>query len=227
MGARFASLPRAASRRSRVILSLVMLVLPHNAAMRPYRAVPNDVSRRNLLARTTAALAGGVGAGASGAALAADQDEKRRYSLRFPTLFAPLYGESSRRTVKRKLGERIWALEQNLVKSLAAQRARASLPELMRRRTVCLHILRYIYCAPVVGRPHFHGGCDAPSCPSCRSSAHCRPRCAAWWFVSTTARCGYMRRWLPRRSFLSSSNRAPPMARIPPERRVALHFPAL
>mmetsp|Transcript_6788 Transcript_6788/g.19647 ORF Transcript_6788/g.19647 Transcript_6788/m.19647 type:complete len:394 (-) Transcript_6788:89-1270(-) len=49
-------------------------------------------------------------------------EDRRGYSLRFPTLFDPLYGPSSRKTIKRSLDASgsdsdagtIWALEQNL-----------------------------------------------------------------------------------------------------------------
>jgi hypothetical protein len=47
-------------------------------------------------------------------AMAADMEETRAYFQRFPTLFAPLYGNSSRTTIKRKVGDNIWILEQNL-----------------------------------------------------------------------------------------------------------------
>lgn len=74
------------------------------------------IGRRGLFHRV-AALAGGVAANGAmcGIASAADEeDRRRRYFQRFPTLFAPIYGEASRRTVKRQIGETIWALEQSL-----------------------------------------------------------------------------------------------------------------
>jgi len=49
------------------------------------------------------------------AANAADIDNpKQMYNQRFPTLFDPLIGSSTRRTIKRRLGPGIWSLEQNL-----------------------------------------------------------------------------------------------------------------
>ncbi|EOD41323.1 hypothetical protein EMIHUDRAFT_199638 [Emiliania huxleyi CCMP1516] len=68
----------------------------------------HDVSRRGVL-HTATALASGI---VPSAAHADGDEERQKYFLRFPTLFAPLYGESSRRTIKRQLGDRIWALEQ-------------------------------------------------------------------------------------------------------------------
>ena len=48
------------------------------------------------------------------AAAAEDLQIKRTYFQRFPTLFAPLYGDSTKETVRRQVGENIWVLEQNL-----------------------------------------------------------------------------------------------------------------
>ena len=39
---------------------------------------------------------------------------KRTYFQQFPTLFAPLYGSATKTTVRRKIGDGIWMLEQNL-----------------------------------------------------------------------------------------------------------------
>ena len=69
----------------------------------------HDVSRRGVLLHTATALASGI---VPSAAHADGDEQRQKYFLRFPTLFAPLYGESSRRTIKRQLGDRIWALEQ-------------------------------------------------------------------------------------------------------------------
>lgn len=75
-------------------------------------------TRRNLLATVVSVTAVAcVGIGPSNA----DTTDIEKYTLKFPTLFAPLYGEASRKTMKRALGgshndatNNIWALEQNL-----------------------------------------------------------------------------------------------------------------
>jgi hypothetical protein len=72
-------------------------------------------TRRDVL--RTAVLASGLvsSASSSGVANAVEEvDTKRSYFQRFPTLFAPLYGDATRVTIKRQVGENIWALEQNL-----------------------------------------------------------------------------------------------------------------
>ena len=62
--------------------------------------------------------AGGLNCCGSNAAAAAEGIEqlqsKRDYFQRFPTLFAPLYGGATKETVRRRVGENIWVLEQNL-----------------------------------------------------------------------------------------------------------------
>ena len=70
-------------------------------------------TRRNIL---RVACSGMIGCFPNGPANAVDLKSmnKRKYFQRFPTLFAPLYGEGERETVKRQIGENIWALEQNL-----------------------------------------------------------------------------------------------------------------
>ena len=50
----------------------------------------------------------------SAAAAAAAAAERRAYFQRFPTLFAPLYGDAAKETVRRQVGDGIWVLEQNL-----------------------------------------------------------------------------------------------------------------
>mmetsp|Transcript_33693 Transcript_33693/g.77749 ORF Transcript_33693/g.77749 Transcript_33693/m.77749 type:complete len:478 (-) Transcript_33693:233-1666(-) len=85
--------------------------------------------RRDMLA-ITASIAGcavgGVSCVKNANALGLGSgDEKEKYTLKFPTLFAPLYGEAYRKTIKRPLrvgtdtktpgtDDNIWALEQNL-----------------------------------------------------------------------------------------------------------------
>jgi hypothetical protein len=68
-------------------------------------------SRRDLLATVASITAACIGAQKT---TALESLENQQYSLKFPTLFAPLYGEASRKTIKRSLGNDIWALEQNL-----------------------------------------------------------------------------------------------------------------
>lgn len=90
-------------------------------------------SRRDILsaaAATTASLVGSASYAKYAEALGPESfDKKQQYSLKFPTLFAPLYGDSYRKTIKRSMGrstvansnittaisnDNIWALEQNL-----------------------------------------------------------------------------------------------------------------
>lgn len=70
------------------------------------------VQRRDFLRAATAVL--GSSLTANSVANAAELESQRKYFQRFPTLFAPLYGEATRKTVKYPIGENIWALEQNL-----------------------------------------------------------------------------------------------------------------
>ena len=93
----------------------------------------NVSSRRDILAgtaATTISLIGSASYAKYADALGLESfNEKQQYSLKFPTLFAPLYGESYRKTIKRSMGrstiassnittatsnDSIWALEQNL-----------------------------------------------------------------------------------------------------------------
>ena len=76
----------------------------------------SGISRRGLFHRAAALAEGMAATGAMcGVANAADgMEDRRRYFQRFPTLFDPIYGEASRRTIKRQIGENIWALEQSL-----------------------------------------------------------------------------------------------------------------
>lgn len=77
----------------------------------------DSFSRRDLFKNTAAALTTTATVGIStttGVAKADALDSKQQYVQRFPTLFAPLYGEATRKTIKRSLGQNIWALEQNL-----------------------------------------------------------------------------------------------------------------
>ena len=79
-------------------------------------------ARRNFLCATGASIASAVAAGGDTASandgvrvIANDAvGSKRAYFQRFPTLFAPLYGEAKKETTLRQLGENIWAVEQNL-----------------------------------------------------------------------------------------------------------------
>ena len=59
------------------------------------------------------AAAGCASCGNSDAA-AVEARSSQRYFQRFPTLFAPLYGEATKPTVRRQVGENIWVLEQTL-----------------------------------------------------------------------------------------------------------------
>ena len=69
-------------------------------------------TRRQMLLRVSAVITAGLAAHAAGAA---DHAAGRQtYFQRFPTLFAPLFGKSTKQTVRRELGDGIWVLEQNL-----------------------------------------------------------------------------------------------------------------
>lgn len=74
-----------------------------------------SISRRDAFHRAFSSAVYTLTAGGiiSDNANAADTD-RQTYNQRFPTLFDPLYGSSTRRTIKRQLGPNIWALEQNL-----------------------------------------------------------------------------------------------------------------
>jgi hypothetical protein len=93
--------------------------------------------RRDVLAFTAAAIGSAScakNANALGMGSVNENQQQQQYALKFPTLFAPLYGEAYRKTIKRPLGgsktntttttasitnnddntNSIWALEQNL-----------------------------------------------------------------------------------------------------------------
>ena len=132
-------------------------IIPHRRAndANAYNAVPPgrvrirtttelcDVvaGRRDVLAFTAAAITGSASCAKNVNALGLEQQQQQqqKYALKFPTLFAPLYGEAYRKTIKRPLGGSksntttttntgtasitnddkddntiIWALEQNL-----------------------------------------------------------------------------------------------------------------
>ncbi len=81
-----------------------------------------NVDRRDVLvgaAILTGSLLGGASFAQNANALELP-NERQQYALKFPTLFAPLYGEAYRKTIKRSLSTtngtatNIWALEQNL-----------------------------------------------------------------------------------------------------------------
>ena len=72
-------------------------------------------TRQGVLRATGAAIAGGLACGISSMAKASDEiGSNRTYFQRFPTLFAPLYGAATKKTILRKMAENVWALEQNL-----------------------------------------------------------------------------------------------------------------
>lgn len=72
-------------------------------------------TRRGVLRATGAAIAGGLACGISSMAKASDEiGSNRTYFQRFPTLFAPLYGAGTKKTILRKMAENVWALEQSL-----------------------------------------------------------------------------------------------------------------
>ena len=66
--------------------------------------------------RTAGALvAGGRACGVCDAAAASEHlQSKQTYFQRFPTLLSPFYGEATKETVLRQVGDGIWAVEQNL-----------------------------------------------------------------------------------------------------------------
>lgn len=58
-----------------------------------------------------------VAGGIPSSALASDDGlvlDTRKYVQRFPTLFAPLYGEASRESLLRNIRDNMWSIEQNL-----------------------------------------------------------------------------------------------------------------
>ena len=142
----------------------------------------HDVSRRGVL-HTATALASGI---VPSAAHADGDEERQKYFLRFPTLFAPLYGESSRRTIKRQLGDRIWALEQQT--SVGKGWPNGG---------------RHLLSSPVRRSSRTS------------SSGRSRRLCAAWWSGYRMALCGSTRRSRRRGSSSSSSSRARRSA-VPP-----------
>lgn len=91
----------------------------------------NIPNRREVLSKTAAVTASVIGSAscAKNADALGLQSVNEQYALKFPTLFAPLYGEAYRKTIKRNLGrsiaidpnatntitdDNIWGLEQNL-----------------------------------------------------------------------------------------------------------------
>ena len=77
-----------------------------------------DTDRRDVLATMATAMAYSIGSFSCSKSVNAldigSGNDNQKYSLKFPTLFAPLYGEASRKTIKRSVGEGIFVLEQNL-----------------------------------------------------------------------------------------------------------------
>jgi len=74
-------------------------------------------TRRVALLRAAGAAAAGLAVGletVQGASANEGIPSKRAYFQRFPTLFAPLYGDASRETTRQQLNDNMWALEQNL-----------------------------------------------------------------------------------------------------------------
>jgi hypothetical protein len=99
-----------------------------NVARDTYKNAPPTSNTRRDVLRTAGLTASGLvssaflsssssgvaNANANAAILEEVDITKRSYFQRFPTLFAPLYGDATRETIKRQVGENIWALEQNL-----------------------------------------------------------------------------------------------------------------
>ncbi len=83
-------------------------------------APKSHMDRRDVLATAFSAAASSTGVKHANALDTLGDNERQQYTLKFPTLFAPLYGESYRKTIKRPLTSNnettnnIWALEQNL-----------------------------------------------------------------------------------------------------------------
>ncbi len=82
-------------------------------------ASTSNIDRRGALASAATMVGSLIGSTKHANALEL-VNEKQQYALKFPTLFAPLYGEAYRKTIKRPLtnttttSNTIWALEQNL-----------------------------------------------------------------------------------------------------------------
>ena len=70
-------------------------------------------TRREWLLRSAAVVAASL-SGITNPSSAAAVASQQAYFQRFPVLFAPLYGAFSKQTLRREVGESIWALEQNL-----------------------------------------------------------------------------------------------------------------
>jgi hypothetical protein len=80
-----------------------------------YKDTPPAFNTRRDVLRAAVLASGLISSASSGVANAIEEVEtKRSYFQRFPTLFAPLYGDATRETIKRQVGENIWALDQNL-----------------------------------------------------------------------------------------------------------------
>lgn len=107
-------------------LASIIFLLYNNANVERVNALnlgsSTKSTRREAILKTVGLV---TGAGSSGAypSLAYDLNEneniinaKRKYIQRFPTLFAPLYGEANEKetTTPQKIGENIWSIEQNL-----------------------------------------------------------------------------------------------------------------
>lgn len=83
--------------------------------------IMNTNTRRDLLRASSAALLGGLTSTIMSDSRTASAIQapllpisKEAYVQRFPTLFAPLYGSATRKTVKRQLSKNFWVLEQNI-----------------------------------------------------------------------------------------------------------------
>ena len=100
-----------------------------DAKMRTSRAVriytelseapKSHLDRRDVLATAFSVATVSTGLNPANALDTLEDEQRQQYTLKFPTLFAPLYGESYRKTIKRPLASNestndIWALEQNL-----------------------------------------------------------------------------------------------------------------
>lgn len=83
----------------------------HQTALEAASTENVNYDRRNVL-RGVALSALGIGTGTSKAS--ASENSQRDYNLRFPTLFSPLYGGATQKTIKRSVGPNIFALEQQL-----------------------------------------------------------------------------------------------------------------
>ena len=89
----------------RAWLLLMIVALVHRADSSQLTA---STSRRIFLRALGTMAAGGYHCGARDPASAAeDLQSKRTYFQRFPTLFAPLYGDATKQTIRRQLGENV------------------------------------------------------------------------------------------------------------------------